>query len=159
MYKKISLLKYADKRGCLTKILNQNKFKIKQVFISTSKKNTFRGFHYYSKKNKSNRIIYLNKGEIVDYIIDLRKKSFGKIYKLNIKKKTKFCYLIPFYCAHAFFAKKKSEIIYFFEKTHKKEYDEGIKVPSILKSLKKVILSNRDDSFKTISEIKNIIFN
>jgi dTDP-4-dehydrorhamnose 3,5-epimerase len=155
MHKKLYLLKNFDKRGSFKKIFNKNNFKIEQVFISKSKKNTFRGFHFYSKKNKSNRIIYLNKGEIIDYIVDLRKKSFGKVYKIKIKQNSKFCLIIPYYCGHAFFAKKDSEVIYFFEKSHKKKYDMGLKIPSLLNSFKKKIMSKRDKSSEDINNIKN----
>ena len=155
MHKKIKIYSSSDKRGKFLKIVDNKNQNFKQIFISKSKKNVFRGFHYYSKKNKSNRIIFLLKGEIEDYLIDLRKKNFGKVYKINIKENSNFCYLLPWYCAHAFFVKKESLLLYLFEKTHKKKYDLGINYKDIinLKIKNKKLISKRDLLFKKLSDI------
>lgn len=156
MYKKINILSSNDNRGSFKKIIDNKQKKFSQFFISYSKKKVFRGFHFYQKKNKSNRVIFLLKGEILDYIIDLRKKNFGKIYNIRIKENSKYAYEIPWYFAHAFLALKDSTLCYFFDKQHNNRYDLGINYKSILPELskKKIIISKRDLKHASIQDIK-----
>ena len=156
MYKKINIFSSNDDRGSFKKIIDNKQKKFSQFFISYSKKKVFRGFHFYQKKNKSNRVIFLLKGEILDYIIDLRKKNFGKIHKIRIKENSKYAYEIPWYSAHAFLALKDSTLCYFFDKQHNNRYDLGINYKSILPKLskKKIIISKRDLKHASIQEIK-----
>lgn len=154
MYRKIKIFKHQDSRGKFSKLLDDKKIQIKQVFFSNSKKNVFRGFHYYGKQNKSKRYIYVLKGEIDDYIVDLRSKNFGKVYKKNIKENDNFLYLLPEFCAHAFLCKSNATVIYFFENKHLSRFDYGINPKSILKKInKKMILSKRDLNHPNIFEI------
>jgi len=156
MYKKINILSLNDSRGFFKKIIDNKQKKFCQFFISYSKKKVFRGFHFYKKKNKSNRVIFLLKGEIVDYIVDLRKKNFGKLHKIKIKENSKYAYEIPWYFAHAFLALKDSTLCYFFEKQHNNRYDLGINYKSILPELskKKIIVSKRDLEHANIKDIR-----
>ena len=157
MFKKKKIFKKSDKRGFFLKFFNSsNNNNINQYFITESKKNVLRGFHFYGKKNKSSRSIYLLKGKIIDYLIDLRKKHFGKLYKKTINEGSNYIYFLPNYCAHAYFAVKKSQIIYFFEKKHKKKYDLGINPLNIIKNKKKMIISKRDLNFPKLVDIKEI---
>ena len=155
MHKKREVYRFNDARGSLVKILDK-KNKFCQSFVSYSKKKVFRGFHFYKKQNKSNRVIYLLKGEIIDYIVDLRSKTFGKLYKIRIKENSKYAYKIPWYFAHAFLAIKDSMLIYFFEKKHIKKYDAGINCKSIISGLndKSIIISERDLMHPEIGKIK-----
>lgn len=159
MYKKIKIFSSSDNRGYFEKITDNNKKKFSQFFISYSKKKVFRGFHFYQKKNKSNRIIFLLKGEIIDYIVDLRKKNFGKLYKIKIKENSKYAYEIPWYFAHGFLALKNSTLCYFFERQHNNKYDLGINYNSILPELsnKKIIISKRDLEHPKIQDLKKSI--
>ena len=157
MFKKKKIFKQYDDRGFFLKFFNNSKKKsINQCFLTESKKNVLRGFHYYGKKNKSDRAIYLLSGKIIDYLIDLRKKHFGKLYKKTIHAGGNYIYILPSYCAHAYFAVKKSQIIYFFEKKHQKKYDLGINPIKILKRKKKIIISRRDLNFPDLSNIKKL---
>lgn len=154
MHKK-KINRHNDMRGSFVKIIDTKK-KFSQSFVSYSKKKVFRGFHFYKKQNKSNRIIYLLKGEIIDYVIDLRSKSFGKLYKIRIKENSKYAYEIPWYFAHAFLTIKDSTLIYFFEKNHIKKYDAGINYKSIIPEIteKDIIISKRDLRHPDIGKIK-----
>lgn len=157
MLKKIKIKKKYDKRGYFFKFFNTAvNNSINQCFITKSKKNVIRGFHYYGKKNKSKRLIYLMKGKIIDYLLDLRKKNFGKVYRKTIIGGGNYMYLIPDYCAHAYFTKKESQIIYFFEKKHEKKYDFGVNPKIIFKNKKKIIVSKRDLNFPSLNNIKNL---
>jgi|688.fasta_scaffold01911_39 dTDP-4-dehydrorhamnose 3,5-epimerase len=157
MYKKKKIFKKYDKRGFFLKFFNSSKKNnINEYFITESKKNVFRGFHYYEQRNKSNRSIYLLKGKIIDYLIDLRKKHFGKLYKKTINEGSNYIYFLPSYCAHAYLTVKKSQIIYFFEKKYKKKYDKGIHYKSVKAKFnkEKFIISPRDKRHPKIQSLK-----
>lgn len=155
MHKKIKIFTAFDKRGSFKKIIDNQSFK--QFFISNSKKNVFRGFHYYGESNKSDRIIYLIKGEIDDFIVDLREKFFGNVHKIKIKENSNYCYKIPYYFAHGFYSVKKSSLAYFFDKEHKKKIDKGIFYKSVLPNFakKKLIISSRDKKHPKIQFLKS----
>jgi dTDP-4-dehydrorhamnose 3,5-epimerase len=144
MFKKKKIFIQKDKRGNFKKFFDNN-LSIKQCFLTTSKKNVFRGFHYYKKKNSSGRYIYVIEGKILDYLVDLRKKNFGKVYKKIISRKNSCLYFLPSYCAHGFLTLEDTKIIYFFEKKHIKNLDCGFNFKSILPTLSnKIIISKKD---------------
>ena len=72
MIKKFKLKEIFDKRGSFLKVFEKNKFKnfnIKDVYISTSKKDVFRGMHYQTDKYAQNKIIICLKGGIIDFVV------------------------------------------------------------------------------------------
>ena len=79
-----------DNRGLLRETFDKRVLKKKFIFeyCTTSKKNVFRGFHFQIK-NKQSKLVSVLKGEIVDYVLDLRKnsKTFGKTFKIILSKK------------------------------------------------------------------------
>jgi dTDP-4-dehydrorhamnose 3,5-epimerase len=157
MFKRIKIFIRKDKRGDFKKFFDNN-LSVKQCFLTTSKKNVFRGFHYYSKKNSSGRYIYVIEGKILDYLVDLRKKNFGKIYKKIISSKNNSLYFLPEYCAHGFMTLKKTKMIYFFEKKHIKNLDCGFNFKSILPRLpNRIAISKKDKNLPDLCSKKVII--
>ena len=85
IYSKINI----DNRGYLQEIYKRKDFKNNfkfSIFVS-SKKNVFRGFHFQKRKQQK-KIVIVVKGSIIDYCIDLRKKSetFAKIFKFILNE-------------------------------------------------------------------------
>ena len=81
--------KYFDKRGFFQELYLLKEFKIKVVFsaLAYSKKNVIRGLHFQTR-NKQTKVIHVVRGNILDVVVNLNKKSknFGKVrrYKLNV---------------------------------------------------------------------------
>lgn len=152
-----------DNRGFFCKIFNFKKlhnFRIKEIYISSSKKNCFRGFHFQIPPYAVDKIVTCSKGEALDIVIDLRKKSknFGKLkyYKLDSINKSLF---IPKGFAHGFISlSNNSELIYLTNNVYSKIHDKGVHF-SILnllsKKIKKLKISNRDKKLPKIFEFKN----
>ena len=67
-----------------SKILKKN-FLIKQINVSFSKKNVFRGFHYQAKPFSQDKVIRVLEGEILDIIISLNKKEKHYLQKFSTK--------------------------------------------------------------------------
>ena len=97
--------KNSDNRGEFRELLIEKKIKKKFIFnvISISKKNVIRGLHYQLDKPQG-KFISVLKGEILDVVVDLRKKSktFGKQFKTILSEKNCRSIFIPEGFAHGF---------------------------------------------------------
>ena len=108
----INRINNSDKRGylsrlfCFDELKKINKIKnIKQINLSyTSKKKTFRGFHYQLNPYSENKYITCLNGKVLDIIIDLRKKSptFLKIHSEILSEKDNKTLFVPKGFAHGF---------------------------------------------------------
>ena len=78
-----------DNRGYLIETFKKKKLNINFDYsiLVSSKKNVFRGLHFQKKKQQE-KLLIVTKGSIIDYCVDLRKKSktFAKIFYFNLKK-------------------------------------------------------------------------
>tara|TARA_B110000003_G_C16394875_1_gene435900 strand:+ start:147 stop:650 length:504 start_codon:yes stop_codon:yes gene_type:complete len=147
---------YKDKRGILGEVYRKNKKNFNFIIQTVSKKNVFRGFHF-QKKFQQSKYIYLLKGEINDYAINLKKRSknFGKIF--NFKLKPGYSVFIPKGYGHGYYTYKKENIVlYIMDNFHKKEYEDGInifdkKFKFIFKQ-RKFIISDKDKNWQSFEE-------
>jgi dTDP-4-dehydrorhamnose 3,5-epimerase len=163
--KNLFLLKFEkkiDKRGFFAEIYNSNKNKKKinlnflQQNISFSKnKSTFRGMHFQKGKFAQDKLIMLIKGEIDDYIFDLRKNSptYKKQVKINLKEGTNQIIFVPKGCAHGFLTKKKNTIVmYSVTKNYHPNSDFGFNYKSLKINLpKRIIISDKDKNLPALS--------
>ena len=108
---------FKDNRGFLRETYRKKLFKkIDFPFdvMSFSKKNVLRGMHYQSKNSQA-KIITVVDGEILDVVVDLRKKSktYGKHFSIKISKKSDFSLFIPENFAHGFLCLSKTCTVYY----------------------------------------------
>ena len=146
IYSKINI----DNRGYLQEIYKRKNFKnnFKFSILVSSKKNVFRGFHFQKSKQQE-KIVVVVKGSIIDYCIDLRKKSktFAKIFKFILNENS--ILYIPAGFAHGYFGKKnENKIIYLLSNYRYIKYENGLNVYdkniNIKIDKKKLILSKKD---------------
>ena len=122
--KKVLLIKpetHYDNRGEFSEIYNKYKFNeigIKKIFIqdnySFSKyKYTFRGLHLQTKPFSQAKLIRVNKGKIIDYVVDLRKnsKTYGNHVKIYLSENVNELIYIPEGFGHAFLTLKNNTIV------------------------------------------------
>jgi len=162
----IESIKFEDKRG-INKFINfyESKvlinFRIDQIYQSINVKNMFKGFHY-QKRYPQVKLISVIDGEIVDFIIDLRRNSnsYKKILSVNLKgNDSKYIY-IPKGCAHGFYTKKKSKILYLIQGKFYSKYQTGINIhDDIFKKINKFInketsISEKDIKLPVLEEKK-----
>ena len=85
--RKLKQVIHKDLRGSLTEIFLRKKIKFNfcKCITVTSKKNVIRGLHF-QKKFAQHKIIFVLKGIINDFVVDIRKnsKTFGKVYKFML---------------------------------------------------------------------------
>ncbi len=158
--KLINLKKIKDKRGYFIKLFSNKiirKYQVEELFITESKKNVFRGFHFQEKKFDVEKLIYCLEGKVLDILIDLdtKKKTFGKVSKINLSDKKNQLLFVPKKTAHGFIClSRKCKLVYFYNKKYNKKFDKGISYDSIkvLKNYKRLIISKRDKSFPTLND-------
>jgi dTDP-4-dehydrorhamnose 3,5-epimerase/CDP-3, 6-dideoxy-D-glycero-D-glycero-4-hexulose-5-epimerase len=156
---------FNDKRGILQKIYSEDlckkffNFNLCDQYFSFSKKNVIRGIHFQLSKNVQSKIITCIKGEVLDLIIDLRKKSktFRKFKTYILSEKNRNHLYVHEGFGHAFLALKDSIMIYNTSSNFSKKTDSGILYNSIGFEwpVNKPIISDRDLKFKKLEEFKN----
>ena len=159
--KLININSHNDKRGSLREIYKKNNLFPKFVFALSvySKKNVFRGLHFQKKKQQSKLIIVID-GKLIDYCVDLRKKSknYLKVYKYKLNKNS--ILFVPKGFAHGYFAVEKTKMIYLLSDYRSKKDECGIDFRDKKLRIKlnnKILLSKKDLSNMTISEFENKI--
>ena len=117
--------------------------------------------HFQTKK-KQTKIIYVVKGEILDVIVDLKKKSktFGKVFRFKLRAGDVL--VVPNNFAHGYECLSKDcVILYHLDKYRSKSNESGIayndKDFKIKWKTKKPIISKRDKTNFSFYDFKNKI--
>ena len=155
--------KYYDKRGFFQELYLLKEFNIKVVFsaLSYSKKNVIRGLHFQTR-NKQTKVIHVVRGNILDVVVNLDKKSknFGKVRRYNLKVGDTL--IVPNKYAHGYECISKDCIVlYHLDNYRNIKSENGIfykdKDLNIKWITKKPIVSKRDKLGKSFIEFKNKI--
>ena len=145
---------HKDSRGSLTEVLSKKKikFNFNRSITVTSKRNVIRGLHF-QKKFSQHKIIFVLKGIINDFVVDIRKnsKTFSKVY--NFKLTPGEALIIPKGFAHGYSSLAKENIvIYFLSQDWYPNKEDGIiwndKFLNINWGVKKPIISKKDKLLK-----------
>lgn len=128
---------YSDKRGLFFESYQKKRFEegigekinFVQDNISISKKGVLRGLHYQKGEHAQAKLVQVLKGEVIDVVVDIRKKSktFGKYFKLKLSSENRMSIFIPAGMAHGFLA-LTDEVIFNYKCNHYyyPEAEEGI---------------------------------
>ncbi len=156
----------ADARGIFVKIFNKDSFESKGLatgfcenYYSVSKKDVIRGMHFQLPPFSHCKLVYVTEGEILDVIIDLRRKSktFGRFLSLNLKALGNAVY-IPEGFAHGFLTLSPSAtVLYQVTSVHEPSADSGIRWDSFGFEwpVSSPVLSDRDQSFISFTEFQS----
>ena len=153
--------KHGDARGNLRETFRKKIIKWDELifdYVTTSKKNVLRGFHFQSKFKQA-KFVSVLKGRILDCVIDLRKKSksFGKSFSIVLSEKNCKSLYIPEGFAHAYYSLDKENIIYYkLDNYYSPNYENGIiyndKNLKINWGRKKIILSKKDKKLNSLND-------
>ena len=150
---------HKDFRGSLTEVLSKKKikFNFNRSITVTSKKNVIRGLHF-QKKFAQHKIIFVLKGVINDFVVDIRKnsKTFGKVYIFKLTPGEAL--IIPKRFAHGYSSLAKENIvIYFLSEDWQPDQESGIiwndKFLKINWGIRKPILSKKDKLLKPLLKL------
>ena len=155
--------KHGDYRGNLRETYIKKIIKWNDLifdYATTSKKNVLRGFHFQSKFQQV-KFVSVLKGKILDYVVDLRKKSktFGKSFSIVLSENNCKSLYIPEGFAHAYYSFSKVNVIYYkLSNYYHPEYQDGIlwndKSLKFRWPTKKPIIAKRDTKWKNFEEFK-----
>jgi len=150
---------HKDHRGSLTEVLSKKKikFNFNRSITVTSKKNVIRGLHF-QKKFAQHKIIFVLKGIINDFVVDIKKssKTFGKVYKFKLTPGEALIIQKKF--AHGYSSLAKENIVdYFLSKDWYLNQESGIiwndKFLNINWGIRKPILSKKDKLLKPLLKL------
>ena len=116
---------------------------------------------HFQEKKQQEKILVVAKGKIIDFCLDLRKKSssFGKIFKFKLKQNT--ILFIPKGFAHGYKTLENDTLlIYFLSEFRFKKFERTINpFEKILKLnlSKKLIFSKKDQKGMSFEKFKNKI--
>ncbi len=152
-----------DKRGYLIETFKKKKINtdFKYSILVSSKKNVFRGLHFQKRKQQEKLLIVL-KGSIIDYCVDLRKKSktFLETYRFYLKKNS--ILYIPKGFAHGYLClKNDNKLVYLLSNYWFKKYEKVLDFNDEMINLKiknkKMITSKRDRNGISLKEFRKEI--
>ena len=153
---------FFDNRGHFRELALEKKIKKKLIFtvMSKSKKNVLRGLHM-QKKFKQGKYISCLKGEILDVVVDCRKKSktFGKHFKIILSEKNCKSIYIPPGFLHGFLGLGKQNIVIYGCTNYRDQKSEiGVswndKDLKINWKIKSPILSKKDSQNLKFKDVK-----
>ena len=123
--------KFGDSRGNLRETFKKKIIKWDNLifdYATVSKKNVLRGFHFNSKFPQAKFVTVL-KGKILDYVLDLRKRSktFGKSFNIVLSEDNCKSLYIPKGFAHAYYCFSNLNLIYYkLSDYYMPKYEDGI---------------------------------
>ena len=153
---------FFDNRGHFRELALEKRIKKKLLFtvMSKSKKNVLRGLHM-QKKSKQGKYISCIKGEILDVVVDCRKKSktFGRHFKIILSEKNCKSIYIPPGFLHGFLGLDKENMVIYGCTNYRDQKSEiGVswndKDLKINWNIKSPILSKKDTQNLKFKEIK-----
>ena len=157
--------KIGDSRGNLRETFRKKIIKWDNLifdYATVSKGNVLRGFHFNSKYPQAKYVTVL-RGKILDYVIDLRKKSktFGKSFSIVLSEDNCKSLYIPEGFGHAYYSFAKLNLIYYkLSNYYKPKFESGIVWNDKHLKLKwptnKPILAKRDTKWGTFIDFKKI---
>ncbi len=127
---------FVDNRGCFFESYNENVFRNKGIDIrwvqdnqSVSNYGVIRGLHYQLPPYAQSKLVRVNRGKILDVVVDLRKGSptFGKTFSKILSAKNRRAIFVPKGFAHGFSVLSKSaDVIFKCDTFYNKESEAGI---------------------------------
>ena len=134
-----------------------------QSNTSHSKYGTIRGLHFQLSESSQSKLVSVSYGEILDVVVDLRKKSetFGEVFSIKINDKNNFSLFIPKGFAHGFSVLSDyARVNYHVDSYYNKNQESGINpLDSELNidwkiSNRLAIISEKDSKLPNFSDCK-----
>ena len=133
----IKTTQFKDHRGWFTESYNKNilkflKVKFVQDNISYNKKiYTFRGLHFQNKPYQQAKLIRVDQGAILDFILDLRSnsKTYLHMIRITLDDRNNKQIFIPKGLAHGFLTlKPNTKVFYKVDQDYSKQHDKGFNI-------------------------------
>jgi dTDP-4-dehydrorhamnose 3,5-epimerase len=125
-------------------------FTPKDVFITKSYKDVFRGMHRQIEPNPCSKLVYLVDGEIIDYIVDMANVSTASdinIERYAMSSNSNNLIYVPQNYAHGFRVLSESAtLLYIYSDNYSYSEDVSVNLFEFINDLdqNKIIMSDRD---------------
>ena len=129
---------FKDQRGWFTESFNQKMFKFLKIKffvqdnISYNRKiYTFRGLHFQNKPYQQSKLIRVDKGAILDFVLDLRpnSKTYLQLIAIKLDDQNNKQLFIPKGLAHGFLTlKSNTKVFYKVDQYYSKKHDQGFNI-------------------------------
>ena len=136
----IHFKKFKDNRGLFIKTYNADFFlengletEFKESYYSVSQKNVIRGMHFQVPPAAHTKLVFVNRGAIIDVILDIRKESatYGMSFKIHLQAYDSPLIYIPIGCAHGFLSLEDDTVVSYLQTScYDSLHDTGIKYDS-----------------------------
>lgn len=165
--KLIHLNEFKDHRGSFIKVFNEELFKgkgletnFKESYFTTSAKNVIRGMHFQIPPADHTKLVYLNSGNILDVVIDLRNRSetYGRFFSIELTVSNPVLIYIPVGCAHGFLSLDDNSMVTYMQSScYSASHDFGIHYGSFGFNwpASDVVVSGRDTCFPPLNQFKS----
>jgi len=161
--------RFEDERGTFVKTFHADFFEkkrmqtdFKESYYSVSRKNVLRGMHFQLSPHDHAKLVYVTAGEILDVVVDIRKKSssFGQYFTIVLSAERANSLYIGKGFAHGFLTLSDSAtVVYQTTSTYHAEFDCGIRWDSFgfdWNDVPELIMSERDRDFPTLDVFGNV---
>jgi dTDP-4-dehydrorhamnose 3,5-epimerase-like enzyme len=161
---------FDDERGRLQKVFfsdTENKsifsFEVKEAFFTFSQNKVFRGLHFQSGPHAAAKIITLIKGEIIDFLLDLRLNSTSRhiLQIIPMSDIKPFSIYVPKGVAHGYLTVGEQNIVnYLMDVSFCQTCDNGVNaiqiatINNLMHSYKTQIISPRDLSLPNLGNVQ-----
>lgn len=113
---------FKDNRGYLKVVYDKSlkvfkNFNIKYCFsVFNNSHKTFRGIHFQINPFSQNKLILINSGRIIDFVIDLRKssKTFLKVNSFKVSSNNNYLIYVPKGFGHAYYTLENNTSLTYF---------------------------------------------
>lgn len=162
---------FEDNRGCFFESYNEERFREQGIDIrwvqdnqSSSHFGVIRGLHYQLPPFAQSKLVRVNRGKILDVVVDLRKGSptFGKSFCKVLSAKNKRAIFIPKGFAHGFSVlSKQADVIYKCDAFYNKQSEAGIIYNDAELQIdwrispEQIIISDKDKELPTFAQCQN----
>ena len=155
--------RFEDQRGCFVKTYNQGllatlgvNLEICEEFFTISHKNVLRGMHFQLPPHAHDKLVYCNRGVVLDVLLDLRRgEGYGCVASAQLSGENGRLIFIPKGIAHGFVAlTDESLMLYKTSTEHAPESDCGIRWDSFGFDwdVDQPIISTRDEKQATFND-------
>ena len=144
-------------------------FTVAQMNLSSSDRGAMRGLHVSQDPVRTQKLLAVRKGRIVDIIVDLRRNSsrFGQFQLIEIDSSSGFSLLLSHFIGHGFLALEPGTLVtYSTTSEYQPESEISVNLfsldidwQSVFKSnnLEKPILSHRDETAIDLANFDGIV--
>jgi len=160
----ISVPRFADSRGSFTKPFSASiegapAMTIDEIYWSISHRGVIRGMHFQTQPHGIAKLVWVSRGSILDYLVDLREgPSYGELHRFDLSVTSPDVLFVPVGFGHGFQSLEDDTTVYYaVDGAFSPQHDKGVAWDSIGADwpLEHPEVSDRDRSHPTLHDFSD----